>query len=93
MGKQKKLPGSLVRIFDLPKELSSDDPKISVFEDTGMLIENHTEVLTYTPKFMRIATAKFILQIEGEGLELSRMDQEGVYIAGQIHRITYEKER
>ena len=42
---------------------------------------------------MRIATPKFILKIEGEGMQLGRMDKEGIYISGEIRQITYEKER
>lgn len=95
--KKKKIQHRLSDIFELPREISSKEPKITILGFDEMLIENYKGILEYQEFYIRLSTYIGILNINGFQLSLHEMTSEDIVIKGQIEsidieRITDEKE-
>jgi len=96
MGKNKKRKyerkqNRLERILEIPKEISSTDPRITIMSFNEMLIENYKGILEYQEYFIRIATYTGIININGFSLNLTEMTSDDIMITGNIDSIDFEK--
>ena len=96
MGKNKKRKyerkqNRLERILEIPKEISSTDPRITIMSFNEMLIENYKGILEYQEYFIRIATYTGIININGFSLNLTEMTSDDIMITGNIDSIEKEK--
>ena len=96
MGKNKKRKyerkqNRLERILEIPKEISSTDPRITIMSFNEMLIENYKGILEYQEYFIRIATHTGIININGFSLNLTEMTSDDIMITGNIDSIDFEK--
>ena len=56
------------KILEIPQEVYSDVPKISIIGFDEMIIENYKGILEYEEFFVRISTYKGIISINGYNL-------------------------
>lgn len=77
-------------ILEIPTELSTDNPKITVIGFEKMLVENHKGVLEYQDYFVRLNTFIGIININGFNLNLEEMNTDDLIITGQIEGIDFE---
>ena len=64
----------------MPKEISSNEPKITILGFNQMLIENYKGILEYQEFFIRVNTYIGILNINGFNLNLSEMTTDDILI-------------
>ncbi len=79
------------KLFDIPEELSSDIPKITILDFNRMLIENYKCILEYQDFFIRIKMATGLININGYKLIMNEMTKDDLIITGIIESIDYEK--
>ena len=79
------------RLFEIPEELVSDIPKITIIDFNRMLIENYKCVLEYQDFFIRIKMKNGLLNIEGYELEMNEMTKDDLVITGVIENLDFEK--
>lgn len=77
-------------IFDIPTELSTDNPKITIIGFEKVLIENHKGILEYQDYFVRLNTFIGIININGFNLNLEEMNNDDLIITGKIDGIDFE---
>ena len=65
MRKKRNTQSRLDAILDIPKELSTDIPKITVLGFEQILIENHKGILEYQDYYIRLNTCIGIINING----------------------------
>ena len=70
MRKKRNTQSRLDAILDIPKELSTDIPKITVLGFEQILIENHKGILEYQDYYIRLNTCIGIININGFNLKL-----------------------
>ena len=75
MLRKNKKESRLNRILEVPKEISTNEPKITIAGFKKMLIENY----------------KAILDINGFNLKLSEMTSDDIMISGDIETVDFEK--
>jgi len=85
-----KKQNRLERLLELPKEISSTDPKITIMGFNEMLIENYKGVLEYQEFYIRISTHIGIININGFNLGLNEMSSEDIMITGKIESVDFE---
>lgn len=79
------------KLFDIPEELSTDIPKITILDFNRMLIENYKCILEYQDFFIRIKMATGLININGFKLIMNEMTKDDLIITGTIESVDYEK--
>ena len=77
--------------LEIPKEISSEEPKITIMGFQQVLIENYKAILEYQEFYIRLSTHIGILNINGFGMKLEEMTTDDIMITGQIESIDFEK--
>jgi sporulation protein YqfC len=88
---RKNKQSRLDRLLELPKEISSNEPKITIQGYNQMVIENYKTILDYQDIYIRIKTYIGIINITGIGLKLNEMTSDDIMIYGEIDSIDFEK--
>lgn len=79
------------KMLDLPKEIYSNIPKISILGFDEMVIENYKGILEYEEFFVRISTYIGIVNINGYNLKLENMTDEDIKVTGKIESFELER--
>ena len=91
MKKKRKEESALNRILEVPKEISTNEPKITIAGFKKMLIENYKVILEYQDIYIRIKTYIGIVNINGFNLKLGEMTSDDIVITGDIETVDFEK--
>lgn len=75
------------KILDMPKEIYTKDPKITIqgFKEIG--IENYKGIIEYEENYIKLETFIGNINIEGINLNLERMTEDILKITGKITAI------
>ena len=79
------------KILEIPKEISSTEPKITIVGFDEMLIENYKGILEYQEFYIRISTYIGIININGFNLNLTEMTSDDIMITGKIENVDFEE--
>ena len=79
------------KILELPKEICSNIPKLSITGFDEIIIENFKGILEYEEFFVRISTHIGIININGYGLNLENMTEDDIKVTGKIESIDIER--
>ena len=79
------------KLFEIPDEVVSDVPKVTVVNIDRILIENYKCILEYQDIFIRIKMSNGLIDISGLNLELNEMTKDDLIIRGTIESIEFEK--
>ena len=91
MRKKRNTQSRLDAILDIPKELSTDIPKITVLGFEQILIENHKGILEYQDYYIRLNTCIGIININGFNLTLEQVTEDDISIKGKIESVSIER--
>lgn len=83
--------GKFDKIFEIPQELISDVPKITIIGFNRMLIENYKCILEYQDFFIRIKMKEGLININGYDLSMNEMTKDDLIVTGTVENIEYEK--
>ena len=83
--------GKFEKIFDVPEEITSDIPKITILGFNKILIENYKCILEYQDFFIRIKMSIGLIDITGFNMKMEEMTQDDLIITGTIESIDLEK--
>jgi len=75
---------------EIPREVISDIPKITVTGFDEILIENFKGILEYEDFFARISTEIGNININGFNLKLNQMTDNDILVSGKIENIDFE---
>lgn len=78
-------------LLEMPQEVYSNQPKITLVGFNEMLLENFKGILEYEEFYVRISTYVGIININGFGLKLETMSNDDILIKGQIESIDIER--
>lgn len=81
----------LEKLLELPEEVYSNEPKITITGFNEIILENYKGILEYEEFFIRINTYVGIININGFELELDEMTTDDLIIRGKIDSIDFEK--
>lgn len=81
------------KFLELPREVVSDIPKITITGFDEILIENFKGILEYEDYFARINTSLGILNINGFNLKLNQMTDDDILVNGIIENIDFENRK
>jgi sporulation protein YqfC len=88
---KKKLKEKVAEILELPKEVVLDLPKITMFGDRNMLVENYKGIIEYDDNKIRVNTGRGIIKVTGEKLMIREITSEDLMIDGDIVSLEFLK--
>ncbi|MFR1739534.1 MAG: YabP/YqfC family sporulation protein [Clostridia bacterium] len=83
--------GKIGKILEMPEEVCSNIPKITITGFNELILENYKGILEYEEFFARIITNIGILNINGFNLNLEKMTNDDIKITGKIESIDIER--
>ncbi len=87
---RKNKESRLDRLLEMPKEIYSDVPKITITGFDEIIIENYKGILEYEEFFVKIKTYIGNININGYQLELENMTNDDIKVKGKIESIDLE---
>lgn len=78
------------KFLEIPREVISDVPKITITGFDEILIENFKGILEYEDFFVRISTSLGNININGFNLKLNQMTDDDILVNGKIENIDLE---
>ena len=91
MKRKQKRQSRLDRILEIPEEISSEKPKLTLMGFEELLVENYKTILEYQDFYIRLSTYIGIININGFELKLNEMTNDDVLITGKIESVDFEK--
>ena len=79
------------KILELPKEICSNIPKLTITGFDEIIIENFKGILEYEEFFVRISTYIGIINVNGFGLRLENMTEDDIKVTGKIESVDVER--
>lgn len=93
MKRGKKIKENKLESFlELPKEITTGQPKITILGFEEMLIENYKGILEYEDFYIKLATYIGIININGFNLKLNQMKEDTILVTGKIDSIDLEND-
>lgn len=89
--REKRDYSKIDKILELPKEICTNIPKISITGFDEMIIENFKGILEYEEFFVRINTHIGIISINGFNLNLENMTNDDIKVTGKIESVDMER--
>ena len=91
MKKNKKGISRIDRLLEMPQEVYTDTPKITITGFNEMIIENFKGILEYEDYYIRINTSLGIININGYELKLENMTNDDIKVKGKVESIEIER--
>lgn len=88
--KKNKTFNRVNKLLEIPQEISSNIPKLTMLGFEKLLIENYKAILEYQDFYIRISTYIGIININGYELNLQEMTSDDLLITGKIEGIDIE---
>ena len=78
-------------MLEIPKEVYSNEPKITVTGFNEIIIENYKGILEYEDYFVKISTHIGTINVNGMNLNLEKMNGDNIKIKGKIESFDIER--
>ena len=91
MKKNKKNISRIDRLLEIPQEIYSNVPKITITGFNEMIIENFKGILEYEDYYIRINTSLGIINVNGYELKLENMTNDDIKVTGKIEKFDIER--
>ena len=91
MKKKRNAFSKIDRLLEMPQEVYTDVPKLTITGFNEMIIENFKGILEYEDYYIRINTSLGIVNINGYELKLENMTNDDIKVTGKIESIDIER--
>ena len=91
MKKKRNTFSKINRLLEMPQEVYTDVPKLTITGFNEMIIENFKGILEYEEYYIRINTSLGIVNINGYELKLENMTNDDIKVTGKIESIDIER--
>ena len=81
----------LDKILEMPEELYTNTPKLTITGFNEIVLENYKGILEYEEFFASISTHIGIVNINGYNINLEKMTNDDIKITGKIESIDIER--
>ena len=78
-------------ILEMPRELYTNEPKLTIVGFNEMIIENYKGILEYEEYYVKINTHIGIVNINGFNLKLEQMTGDDIKVIGKLESVDIER--
>lgn len=75
--------------LDMPLDVIGNFPRTEIIGKSSVCIENFRGILDYSENSVKVNTTVGIIKIDGDGLYIESITDEGIYIKGTIIRMEF----
>ena len=86
----KRIFNRINEFLEMPQEVVSNEPKLTIVGFKELVIENFKGILEYEDFFVRVNTHIGTVSVKGFGLKLKQMTDEDIQIIGKIESVEME---
>jgi len=83
------MKSAVSEMFELPREITLNLPKISMIGTNQMLVENHKGIIEYTPQRIRVNSTSGVIRVQGTDMRLKNIAADDIMITGGIKQIEF----
>ena len=87
----RKLTNKINNILEVPRELSDNNPKITIIGFDEMLVENYKGILEYEEFYIKVNTSIGNININGFNLNLEQVTEDDILIKGTIESFDIDR--
>ena len=91
MKKNQRKFSKIDRLLEMPQEVYTDTPKITITGFNEMIIENFKGILEYEDYYIRINTSLGVVNINGYELKLENITNDDIKVKGKVESIDIER--
>ena len=88
--RNKRKESRFEKLLELPKEVISNEPRITICGFNEMLIENYKSILEYEEFYIKLNTHIGVININGFNLNLEKVSQDDIMVTGKIDSVDFE---
>lgn len=88
--KRQRTKNRITKILELPQEVVTNEPKLTLVGFKELLIENYKAILEYEDFYIKINTHIGAININGFNLRLKEMTGDDIMVLGSIDSIDFE---
>ncbi len=88
---KKKYHRKIDKLLEIPKEVYSNEVKITIIGFDEVIIENYQAILEYEEYFVRIKTITGVVNLNGYDFNLENLSNDDIKVTGKIEGIEFEK--
>lgn len=89
MKKKESRAERIASALDLPLDIMCDVPRTEILGRTSVNIENFRGILDYNENCVKVNTTVGILKIDGDGLFIESITDEGLTVKGSVIRLEF----
>lgn len=89
--KKKDKLNRINRLLELPEEVTTNKPKLTIVGFEEILIENYKAILEYEDYYIKINTHIGAININGFNLRLKEMTGDDIMVLGSIDSMDFEQ--
>ena len=78
-----------IETLELPKELSSDFARITMIENSQILIEGKNNIVDYYDNYIKLQTQNVYIILDGKNLKINEITDEEVLVSGDISNVGF----
>lgn len=86
-----KKKNKIEKMLEIPEEVYSNVPKVTVTGFNELILENYKGIIEYEEFFASISTYIGVVNINGFNLNLEKMTNDDIKITGKIESIDIER--
>ena len=86
-----KLTNKINNILEVPRELTENNPKITIIGFNEMLIENYKGIMEYEEFYIKINTSMGNININGFNLDLQQVTEDDILVKGTIESFDIDR--
>ena len=89
--KNSKISDKINKVLEVPREISDDNPRVTIIGFNEMLIENYKGILEYEEFYIKINTSIRNININGFNLNLEQVTEDDISIKGIIESFDIDR--
>ena len=86
---KKGIREKIAEMTDIPKDFMMNLPRVTILGNKEVYVDNYKGLLEYTQETIRLATTNKVIVIKGDGLMITRIVEEAVFVGGNIFSIEF----
>lgn len=86
-----RISNKINNILEVPRELTDNNPKITIIGFDEMLIENYKGILEYEDFYIKVNTGIGNVNVNGFNLDLEQVTEDDILVKGTIESIDIDR--
>ena len=84
MAKNRQIKNRIENFLELPQEIISEVPKVTLIGFNQILVENYKGIIEYDENYIRLSTSIGNIIIQGMDLNLNQITTDDIEVKGKI---------